>query len=179
MKGNGYRTALGGLLSALSIAFMLMGSLFPFATYVVPVISSVTVLYFCIEYSINHALLVYIVISTLSIFFVPDKETAFVFSFIFGPYPILKSLFEAKTKKITCWFIKITSFNIEVFITYFLLLKIFVSSVLVNEFMSYGSFMLIAIIVVGNMTFIIYDIALTKVIYIYFKRIRPHIVRKR
>ena len=179
MKSKGYRTALGGLLSAFSIAIMLFGSILPFATYIVPVVSSVTVVYFCIEYSKRHALLVYLVISLLSIFFVPDKEIAFVFAFIFGPYPILKSIFETKSKGFFCWLLKVVSFNLQVFITYFILLKVFVSSVLVAEFMSYGSFMLIATIVVGNITFVIYDIALSRIISLYINRLQHHLKRKR
>lgn len=179
MKSNGYRTALGGILSALSITVMLLGSIIPFSTYVVPVVASVSVCYFCIEYNKRFALSIYVVITILAIFFVPDKETAFVFTFIFGPYPILKSIFENHTKRLTCWLLKILFFNIEVFITYFLLLKIFISSVLVDEFMGYSSIMLVGLVVAANITFVIFDIVLTRVISLYLRRLRPHLVKKR
>jgi len=179
MKNNVYRTSLGGLLSAFSIAIMLFGSLIPFATYVVPVISSITIVYFCIEYSKKHALTVYIVIGLLSMFFVPDKEIAFMFVFIFGPYPMLKSIYEVGRAKVICWIMKLTTFNLQVLLSYFLLLKVFISPVLVMEFSGYGSAMIAVILVVANLTFIIYDNALTKLISIYLLRIRPRLFKKR
>lgn len=179
MKTNGYRTALGGLLSAFSVAIMLFGSLLPFATYVVPVVSSVTIVYFCIEYSRKHAISVYIVIAILSLFFVPDKEIAFMFTFVFGPYPMLKSIYELKMKRSLCFFLKVLTFNCEILFTYFLLLKVLVSSVLVTEFMGYSSIVLGGILLLGNITFVIYDVALTRVISLYINRIRPHITKKR
>ena len=179
MRQNGYRTALGGILSALSVAIMLLGSLFPFATYAVPAISSFAILYFCMEFSKKHALLVLVVISILALTLVPDKETAFIFSFIFGPYPILKAIFESLKSDILCWALKIVSFNIEVLFTYFLLLRLVVSSALAAEFSSYSTLMLISIILLGNVTFIIFDIALTRVIRMYITKIRPRLTKKR
>ena len=176
---NGYRTALGGLLSAFSVAIMLFGSILPFSTYVVPVVSSLPVVYFCIEYSKKHAFLVYMVIAILCLAFVPDKETSFIFAFIFGPYPILKSVFENIRSRLTGWILKIVSFNIEVLLTYFVLLKLLSSAALVAEFMSYTSVMLIFVLLLGNVTFIIYDIALTRLIALYIKRLRPHLMKKR
>ncbi|MCL1830074.1 MAG: hypothetical protein FWG21_01440 [Oscillospiraceae bacterium] len=179
MKNRGYRTALGGLLSAFSVVVMLFGSILPFATYVVPVVSSVTVVYFCIEYSKKHALMVYIVISVLSIFFVPDIEIAFLFAFIFGPYPILKSVFEQLKSRYICLVLKLVSFNLEVLLTYYLLLKLFASSALVTEFIGYSSLMLVFFMVSGNVTFMLYDITLTRIISIYIQRIGPKLSGKR
>ena len=53
-----------------------------------------------IEIGRKWAFTAYIVISILSIFILPDKETAMMFVGFFGYFPVLKSMIEQKLNKV-------------------------------------------------------------------------------
>ncbi len=178
-KGNTYRVALGGLLTAAAVAVMFLGSVIPFATFAVPAISSLTILYFSLEYGKRFALLVYIAISTLSLLLIPDKEIAFLFALFFGHYPILKGVFENVKNKLAGWIFKFLAFNASILIIYWLLTSVFVSEMVLSEFAGYTKGFLIVLLLAGNLAFLLFDIALTRLISMYLFRIRPKLNRRR
>ena len=178
MKRDTYRVALGGLVIALAVAVMFLGSIFPFTTVAVPAIASLTVLYFAIEYKKLAATFVYIAISILSLLFIPEKEAALLFVFFFGHYPILKSIFEMMRSKLFGWILKFAVFDSAIILLYWLITKILVIEAVRQEFAGYSTTWLAALLLLGNITFLVYDIALTRLISLYIYRFRPMLTRK-
>ena len=79
MKKQTMKIALCGVLGALSVTMLLMGFLFPFATYVCPAISASLLLIIVYEYGVKTGLTLYAAVSFLGLMMVPDQELVFMF----------------------------------------------------------------------------------------------------
>lgn len=81
--------ALGGVLAALAVVIMSMGTLIPVATYVCPMLCAILLQVVLKTCGSRIAWAWYGAVAVLSLLLAPDKEAAAVFAFI-GYYPILK-----------------------------------------------------------------------------------------
>jgi hypothetical protein len=168
------KVALGGVLGALSLTFMLL-TFFPFGTYALPAISGAVLIPFVIEINASSGWLVYAAVAILSLFISPDMEAKLLFISFFGYYPILKSLLERLKKRWLEWLLKITVFNVAIITSYFLLL--FVFGLDADEIVQSGKYFVYGIIAAGNFVFIIYDMALTNVISLYLRTLHPRVAK--
>lgn len=173
------KTALGGIVAALSLVLMLLSTVLPNLTIVLPAVAGVVLMIMVIEIGRKWAITAYIVISILSIFILPDKETAMMFVGFFGYYPVFKSLVEQKLGKIAGIFLKFLVFNASVVAVY--LIVIFVFKIPVD--LSFGikglewleKYALAIIFVMANITFLLYDLLLSRYVVLYLNRLRKHI----
>ena len=125
--------ALGGVLAALAVVVMSLGTIIPIATYVCPMLC---------------ALLLQAVL----------KEAATVFAFL-GYYPIVKPRLD-KTRLRWLW--KGLLFNVSVVVMYWLLLRVFGLTQVTEDFEEIGAVMLIILLILGNVTFFLLDKLLGK-----------------
>ena len=179
MRRATYRAALGGALCAFSVAVMMFGSFFPLATFTVPAAASITVLYFAVEYGKRFAALVYAASALLSLLLVPDKEIAFLFALLLGPYPIIKGLVEPVKPKAAAFALKLLFFNACVALIYMAAARLFGLDAITEEIKNYAAYMKAAVLLLGNITFVLYDFALTRLISLYIYRIRAKLQRRR
>ena len=122
--------ALGGLLAALAVVIMGMGTLIPVATYVCPMLCALVlqlVLKICGK---RVAWAWYGAVSVLSLLMAPDKEAAAIFLAL-GFYPIVKPGLDRRKGK---WLLKGLFFNGMILLTYWLLMHLFGMAQLVSEF---------------------------------------------
>ena len=84
------KTALGGVVSALSVTLMLMTAVIPFMTYALPLLAGALLILMVIEINKRWAFIVYVAVSLLAVLVVPDKEAAVFYIAFFGYYPIIK-----------------------------------------------------------------------------------------
>ena len=150
--------ALGGILAALAVILMSMGTLIPVATYVCPMLCALIlqlVLKIC---GSRIAWAWYGAVTLLSLLMAPDKEAAAVFLAL-GYYPILKPKLDCRKGK---WIWKGLLFNSVILITYWLLMHIFGFDQLASEFSEMGAVMVLILLVLGNVTFFLLDKLLEK-----------------
>ncbi len=177
MREKTYRTALGGILSALAVTFLFLGSVFPFAEIAGPALASVCVMITALEFSSRAALLVYAAVSAVSLIIVPDKESVLLFIFFFGWFPLLKIAVDPRLKPAVSVLVKIAAFNISIFLMYWLILKVFVMDSVAAEFSDYSSVMYVSLIVLSNITVLIMDYAFSKIAFLYLNVWRKKLVR--
>lgn len=145
--------ALGGVLAALAVAIMALGTILPIATYVCPMFCALllqVVLKLC---GSRIAWAWYGAVSLLSLLLSPDKEAAAVFLFL-GYYPIVKPWLDRRKGK---WLWKGLLFNGAVCGMYWLLLHLVGMEQLIAEFSGMGLGMLAVLLVLGNVTFFLLD----------------------
>ncbi len=150
--------ALGGILAALAVVIMSMGTLIPVATYVCPMIAALIlelVRKFC---GSRIAWGWYGAVAVLSLLLAPDKEAAAVFLAL-GYYPILKPKLDRKRGK---WLWKGLLFNSVILLTYWLLMHLFGFDQLTAEFGEMGMAMTAVLLLLGNVTFFLLDKLLEK-----------------
>lgn len=145
--------ALGGILAALAVIFMSLGTLIPIATYACPLLCAMLlqlVLKLCGQ---KIALGWFGAVSILSLLMAPDKEAAAIFLAL-GYYPILKPRMDSLRGK---WFWKGLFFNGVILITYWLLMHLVGFDQLSSEFAEMGMVMTVILLVLGNLTFFLLD----------------------
>lgn len=171
MKQNtSLKVAVGGVISAVSLAIMMFTGVFPFGTYAFPVISGVFLIAIYLEFGFGWSMLVYAVISIMSILFVSDKEAALFFTLFFGYYPVVKSYIERLKNKLFQYIIKFGIFNIACVSVYYLML--FVFSLPKDAFEVFGVNVPLIFLLVGNIVFVLYDFAVKVAVVQYINKYR-------
>ena len=95
---NTSKTALGGIVAALSVATMFLTAVIPTLTYALPAVAGVLLVVMVIDVGKKWAFGVYAAVSLLSLLVLPDKEAAVLYVFFFGLYPIFKSVLAARLR---------------------------------------------------------------------------------
>lgn len=164
------KVAVGGVFSAIALVLMMLTGVFPFGTYAFPVIAGVMLIVIYLEFGIRWSMLVYGVISIMSVLFVSDKEAALFFLLLFGYYPVVKSFIERIKSKIVQYIIKLAIFNAAAVSVYFLTL--FVFGMPADSFELFGVNIPLIFLIVGNFVFLIYDLAINVVVAQYLQKYR-------
>ena len=172
MKSNTMKIALCGVLGALAVTILMMGFLFPFATYVCPAMAACLLLIIVYEYGVKTGLTLYAAISCLGLMLVPDQELVFMFIFVFGLYSVIKMPLDRKLGKKTRLIAKFAYINISLIISYGILLFIFPVAALVNEFRDYGAAFMALLVAMFWLVFFMYDKASESVLIIYIRKFR-------
>ncbi len=165
------KIAIGGLTTAASLVLMFMTGIIPFSTFMMPAVAGALLTVLVIEIGFNTALIAYGAVSLLSFIIAPDKEAAMIFAVFFGYYPIIKEKLEKIKKPLWEYIVKFGIFNFSVVTAYYISVQIIgVEQVL--EDMGVNVFTIGTLIILGNITFLLYDRALSNIITIYIYRIR-------
>ena len=148
--------AFGGVFAALAIAIMNLGSLIPVATYICPVLCML-ILSFVTKMCGNRVGWAwYGAVAILSCLMAPDKEAAAVFLFL-GFYPIVKPKFDRLPFSMV---FKLVFFNVLILAMYWLLLRFIGMEQLAEEFSQMETFLIGITLAIGNLVFIMTDVAL-------------------
>ena len=158
MRSKAYPIALGGMLAAVAVVLMSIGTIIPVATYAAPVLCMLVcqvVLKLC---GSRIAWAWYGAVAVLSLLLAPDKEAAAVF-LVLGYYPILKPKLDAMKGK---WLWKGLFFNSAILALYWVLLRVIGMQQLLSDFEGMGLAMTAVLLILGNVTFFLLDRLLEK-----------------
>ncbi|MBR3620603.1 MAG: hypothetical protein IKN56_03775 [Clostridia bacterium] len=159
------KCAIGGIVASLSLVLMISVAVVPFLTYALPAIAGAMMIFAVIEIDKKWAFGIYAAVAILGNFLVPDKEVAVMYLAFFGYYPILKSLIESKCSRVIEWVLKLASFLSTIVISYFLMIKFM--GVTIDEFDTWGKWAIPILLGMGTFAFVIYDMALTRLVLLY------------
>ncbi len=150
-----------------------MGSVFQSLDLSSAAIGSIIMLIAYMELGGKWAWSMYFAISLLSLLLLPNKAPSFLFMIFAGYYPILK-VYLNRIKPIWLSYLsRLAIFNLCLFILYFLANKIGIGIELFAEAL------LIATVILANITFVVYDFALERISVTYATNIRPKIFGRR
>lgn len=145
--------ALGGILAALAVVIMGMGTLIPVATYVCPMLCALLLQVVLKTCGVRIAWAWYGAVMLLSALLAPDKEAAAVFAFL-GYYPIVRPRLNRLKGK---WLWKALLFNGATLLAYWVLLRVFGLDRIGEEFRELGTVMCLILLILGNVTFFLLD----------------------
>ncbi len=159
---NGFarQIALGGLFAALAVVLMCLGGLIPIATFIIPVMCILLcrfVLSFC---GARIAWAWYGAVALLGLLMGPDKEAAAVFLAL-GYYPMVKVKLD---KSKLSWLWKGILFNCVILLLYWALMYVFGMAHLLQESQELGMIGTVITLLLGNVTFFILDVLLSRMI---------------
>lgn len=165
-SGNLTRTkklAASAILSALSVVLMYLACMTSLDLTLV-VASSFAVVFAVIEFGGKYPFLIYAVTGALALAVVPNKSTALIYVMIVGYYPMAKAAFERK-HYVVAWLLKLSLFNTA------MLLTILMAKYILHLPDTGLGFDVITVLL-GNAAFVLYDIAASKLILLYFVKLR-------
>lgn len=161
-------TALGGIISALSIFFLFLAGVIPNLTYVVPAFAALLLIVTLEEAEPKWSLFIFIAVSLLSFFIVTDKEADIMYLFVFGYYPIAKKIFESHFPKWLSWLFKFALFNIMMILGYLVIIYVFL--IPVEGLAEFGKWTPLILLAAMNVCLVIYDYLIGSLTALYHKR---------
>ena len=159
------RLGFSAMLSALGVVVLYLGSLIEVIDISMAVIASLFAVVSVIEYGALAPWAVYAATGILSAVLLPSKLPAVMYIAFFGFYPIVKENIEKLRSRFVGWIVKEIVFNVCL-ISLMFIAKWFMldpEGLLVFEVIFFG---------LANVTFVVYDIALTRLISLYIFKIR-------
>lgn len=159
------------MMAALATVFMLL-SYFPYMTYAIPAVSGLFIMAAVIEINKRWAFMSYTA-SAVLVFLLGDPESKFLYIFFFGYYPIAKSLIEKLNKGVFEWIIKFAVFNASVLSVYLIFANFFGFSM--EDFGELGRYGAYILLLLGNIVFVVYDIAVSRMALFYIYRLHSKI----
>jgi len=160
-----------GMMAALSATFMLI-SYFPYLTYAIPAISGLFIMTVVVEIDRKWALLAFFA-SCVPIFLLAEPESKLLYILFFGYYPILKAKIETLRSPVTEWAIKYSVFNVVILFVYIIFAGIL--DISFEDFGALGKFGAVILLILANIVFFVYDIAVSRMAMVYIKVVQPKI----
>ncbi len=156
---------IAAVLSALGVILLAIGSLFQVLDLSMAVIASLLIIFSVIELGGKYPYLIYAVTAVLSVLLVPSKTAAMVYLCFAGYYPIIKAKLEGALTPAVAWLLKLLIFNVGFAAALFASVKLFTALAL-------PSIWYLWLMLGGTVVFVLYDIALTRLITAYLTRWR-------
>lgn len=152
-----------GICIALIVVMLFMASIVDILDYTISAICGIVVTFILIEFGMSYAVLSYAGASILGLILVPNKINAILFVAFCGWYPFVKRYLE-RLPEIFCLITKFAVFNISLAAIYFVSKAFFPFE---------GSTkLLVAMYLLCNVTFFLYDTLITKLIWLYVHKYR-------
>lgn len=151
--------AFSGIASAACVLLLYFGSIIDVLDYSVSAFCGILITIVMIEFGNNAAIGVYVSSSVLALLLIPSKFSALLFVMFCGWYSLVKKILE-RLSPVVSWVLKECIFNAVLIGIYFVTLK-----VLLIE--GVGTLTMVGVFVLSNFVFVVYDILLTRVTFIY------------
>lgn len=158
--------AFSGVLTALSVVLLFLGTVISVFAYVSPMICGAVLIASLRNVNEKSAWLIYSAVSIISFLFMADKECSLTYIFFFGYYPIIKSKIDRIKNKILRLFLKLIIFNSGIIISQLICFYIF-GIPFDNIF---GKWTVLVLLLLVNLLFILYDKLIFMIDLIYMKK---------
>lgn len=178
MNPSSRKMAVSGMMVALGAAVMLLGGVIPLATFCCPALAGLALIPLVFDCGRTHAWSAWAAIALLGLMLCPDKEAALLFVFL-GYYPVLKWDIDARFKR--PWprrLIKLLLWNIAIGLMYALIFFVLKLDQVMADYRDATLAMTLATLALGNVTLMLYDVALVRFAAIYIVRFRPRLFRR-
>lgn len=162
-----HKIAVGGIFSAMSMMVLLAGGVIPVGTFAAPMFAGVCLIPVAVSLGPKWALLCYGAVSGLSFLLVRDHELMLFYIFLLGYYPIVQPFINRLKNRVLRDGAKLLVVNGAIALVYLVLLAVLASPLLKAEFSTKAGWFWGVLVVIGNITFFIYDVMVDRLRYIY------------
>ena len=154
------------MLSALGVVILGLGAVIEVLDITVAVLASLLVTYAVIEIGGPYPWLIWVVTSVIALLLLPLKTPVLFYALLAGYYPILKQKIEKKMARLPAWSLKLSIFAASLAIMW-ATMWLFAPALLETT----GGWVMIAItLVLGVVSFVLYDLCLSRLIIRYFAK---------
>lgn len=172
MKQSG-KVALGGVLGAVSL-LCLLGTVFPYATFALPAMAGLALVPVAVEAGRGWGWLTFGAVAVLNLLLTPSMEAKVLFVAFLGYYPLLKLTLDPLPPAFS-WPLKFLVFNAAVVTAYWLMLHVF--GLEADTFELFGINLPLVFLAIGNVTFLLFDLAAGLLLNAYMQMLHPRLRR--
>ena len=165
MKQKTKQIALGGILTALSVAILWLGSMLPGYDIPIAAIAGLIPAAAVVRGGIGSGLAVYGASSLLALVLLPQKILALWYLVIFGYYGVVKSLAERLPGRVLEWVVKALAYTAAFLTLHLLFADAFAA---LTTLLPLG---ILPVYLIGLAVFCIYDIGFSRLIGLYLRRV--------
>ena len=179
-KSVSVKTAMGAMVTALSVVILIPSAMQVFV-YALPAMAGMLTMFAVVEIDKRWAVGSYVATSLIGLLFVANKEAVMYYVAFFGYYPVVKAVLESKLPRVAEYVLKFLIFNVSILLSGVVLVKVF--GMPYNDLLGidgesafFAKYALYIMLGLGNIVFILYDVALTRLLtaYIYVWQKRFH-----
>ena len=170
------RVAVGGMMVALATAILMMGGVIPAATFVGPALAGIFMIPVLVEGGRRMALGAWLAVSALGLMLCADKEAALLFAFL-GWYPAMKWTLDARLPGWKGLPVKLLLWNACAGAMAALIFYVFRMDQIIAEYREMSRVMLVAFILLANVTMVLYDRLLSIMLAVYVRKLRPKLFK--
>ena len=172
---NTLKIAFCGVIAALSVVIMFLTGVVPIATIAIPALAGCFIIPVVAECNVKWGAGVFCVVALLSFFLATDREAFLIYLLFFGYYPVLYAVLDKVKNKVLKYAIKLIIFNIAAVCE--VLIVTFVFGIPFETISFLGPFTAVVLLIIANLTFILYDYALKGLIIMYFAKLHKTAAR--
>ena len=176
MRKRTRQIAVSGMMVALATAILMMGGVIPAATFVGPALAGLMLIPVFAEGGQKLALGAWLAVSALALMLCADKEAALLFAFL-GWYPAMKWRLDAKLPGWKGVPIKLLLWNGCAGVMAALIFFVLRMDQVMAEYREMGRAMLIAFILLANVTMLVYDRLLAIMAAFYIRKLRGKVFK--
>lgn len=168
------------MITALSVVILIPSAMQVFV-YTLPAMAGMLTMFAVVEIDKKWAIGSYVATSLIGLLFVTNKEAVMYYVAFFGYYPVLKAVLESKLPRWAEYVLKLLTFNVSILLSGVVLVKVF--GMPYNDLLGidgesafFAKYALPIMLGMGNAVFILYDVALTRLLtaYIYVWQKKLH-----
>lgn len=156
MKIRANQIALAGMMTAVAVVIMSLGSLIPVNTYVCPVICILITRVVMERCGRRLGWCYYMAVALLSLLLAPDREAALVYACL-GHYPLIRAWFDRIATKSLRASAKVIFFTAAGALAYGLLMMVIGAEVLLAEYQGVGVWLLAVTVILWDVLFVLVD----------------------
>lgn len=165
------KTAIGAIISALSVVILIPSALEVFV-YALPAMAGMLTMFAVVELDKKWAMGIYASTALVGLLLVANKEAVVYYVAFFGYYPVVKAIFESKLPKVIEYLLKFLVFNASMILSGVVLINVFGMPYadllgIDGESAFFAKYALPIMLGLGNIVFILFDIALTRIVTVY------------
>ena len=174
MRKSSRRLAVSSMMTALAVTAMLLGSVIPAATFCCPAVAGLMLVPVAVECGRRMAVGAWLAIAALSLILCPDKEAALLFAFA-GWYPVAKWRLDAIRSRWLRPVLKLLLLDAALGLMALTIWYVLRMDEIMADYAEMTRAVLIAFIVLGNITLLLYDRLLGSVLVVYVRKLRPRL----
>lgn len=167
--------AFSGILTALAVVSMLLGSYFTVAAYALTGVASFLVYVIRTECDLRHGIAAYVCICLLGLLFVPYKEIVWLFLLLAGYYPLLKNRLDTLRFPLLRVAVKLLVCNGTMVFFFYSTVNLIYTGQMLPEYAQYAKLLAVGFVILGNATFLCFDLALGRVLRFYRQHLSPRL----
>lgn len=173
-----YIVSLCGIMCGLAFVVMFFLSFIPAFEYISPAVAGVLIWVIRERLGVKYGLISYVAVGLLCLLISYNYEASLMFIFLLGYYPIVRQYLMKIPVKVLRLLAKLGVYAVTAVSCYIVLINLFGMKQLLDEIGEYGEYGALALLGMGAVAFVMYDIFLGLFFPFYEKLLKPKIQKR-